>query len=414
MNTNRIKKSQKLNDLMGNCCNFLKRSSRYENDEKVDQIGYRKSSSTSKPPVIFNDIGSSQKNANGGNLTNSNNNNFNNSGAPTNGSNNLGQGISPENRSEDGNLSIPHIADFYPEVENSTVPADNPRMSTLFLPKATIEKRKKAPPPSNETNSFINSSQTNLNTLKKLSNSCSTIYVDDSTVSQPNLKSVIRLVACAIHYHIKRRTSDRSIEIFDEKIFPISTDAKVPVDYDKIVPEHRAIYKFMKNLFTSAQLTSECAIVTLIYLERVLTYAEIDLCPANWKRLLLGSILLASKVWDDQAVWNVDYCQILKDMNVDNMNELERQYLVLMQFNINVPSSVYAKYYFDLRKLDEDNNSSPLEPLTKEKAIKLEAMSSVNQDKCKDYMQYHIKHIRRTASVNNLSSPTRKSLVILS
>ena len=189
----------------------------------------------------------------------------------------------------------------------------------------------------------------------------------------------------------------------------------MPEDYHKNIPDQRYIYKFMKNLFTAAQLTAECAIVTLIYLERVLTYAEIDLCPTNWKRLLLGAILLASKVWDDQAVWNVDYCQILKDVNVENINELERQYLNLLQFNINVPSSVYAKYYFDLRTLAEDYNLSfPHEQLTKEKALKLEAMSSVCEDKYKDMIELQMRNLRRTASCDNLYSPSRKSLVILS
>ena len=37
---------------------------------------------------------------------------------------------------EDANVTVPHIADFYPE-DNSTVPADNPCTSTLFLPKAS-------------------------------------------------------------------------------------------------------------------------------------------------------------------------------------------------------------------------------------------------------------------------------------
>ena len=110
------------------------------------------------------------------------------------------------------------------------------------------------------------------------------------------------------------------------------------------IPDHREVYKFVRQLFQQAQLAAEVAMVTLIYLERLLTYAEVDFSASNWKRLTLGAIMLASKVWDDQAVWNVDFCMII-EADVEDLNTLERSFLELLQFNVNVPGSVYAKVY---------------------------------------------------------------------
>ncbi|XP_040609385.1 cyclin-Y-like protein 1 isoform X3 [Mesocricetus auratus] len=185
---------------------------------------------------------------------------------------------------------------------------------------------------------------------------------------------------------------------------------KVPEEYFKHDPEHKFIYRFVRTLFSAAQLTAECAIVTLVYLERLLTYAEIDICPTNWKRIVLGAILLASKVWDDQAVWNVDYCQILKDITVEDMNEMERHFLELLQFNINVPASVYAKYYFDLRSLADDNNLNFLfAPLSKERAQNLEAISRLCEDKYKDLCRAAM---RRSLSADNFIGIQRSNAIL--
>lgn len=294
-------------------------------------------------------------------------------------------------------------------------PSVDPSAATMFLERSKIENgmitRKKsqhqiAPQQGASISGSIGGG------LKK-SSSCSTIYLDDSTVSQPNLKNTVKCVSLAIYYHIKNRQSERRLDIFDEKLHPLTRDA-VPDEYDIHNPEHRQIYKFVRTLFNAAQLTAECAIITLVYLERLLTYADLDIAPCNWKRMVLGAILLASKVWDDQAVWNVDYCQILKDITVEDMNELERQFLELLQFNINVPSSVYAKYYFDLRTLAEANDLSfPTEPLSKERAQKLEAMSRVMQDKV---TAEALKNgMKKWSSMDNISQGgPRRSVAILS
>ncbi|XP_038828861.1 cyclin-Y isoform X1 [Salvelinus namaycush] len=289
---------------------------------------------------------------------------------------------------EDTGCNLQHISDRenMDDLNMEYNPSDHPRASTIFLSKSQTDVREKRKSVYINHLTHISENKHHAAPVRRKYSSCSTIFLDDSTVSQPNLKYTIKCVAMAIYYHIKNREIDGRmvLDIFDEKLHPL-TKSEIPADYEKHDPEQKQIYRFVRTLFSAAQLTAECAIVTLVYLERLLTYAEIDICPVNWKRIVLGAILLASKVWDDQAVWNVDYCQILKDITVEDMNELERQFLELLQFNINVPSSVYAKYYFDLRSMAEANNLSfPLEPLSRDKAQKLEAISRLCDDKYKD------------------------------
>uniref|UniRef100_A0A673C805 Cyclin-like domain-containing protein n=1 Tax=Sphaeramia orbicularis TaxID=375764 RepID=A0A673C805_9TELE len=315
----------------------------------------------------------------------------------------------PELSREDTGCNLQHISDRenIDDLPMEYNPSDHPRASTIFLSKSQTDVREK------RKSLYINHHHPG--PVRRKYSSCSTIFLDDSTVSQPNLKYTIK---CHVSVDMElflfltqtdvflsvcfsREVDGRMLlDIFDEKQHPLSK-SEVPPDYDKHDPEQKQIYRFVRTLFSAAQLTAECAIVTLVYLERLLTYAEIDICPANWKRIVLGAILLASKVWDDQAVWNVDYCQILKDITVEDMNELERQFLELLQFNINVPSSVYAKYYFDLRSLAEANNLSfPLEPLSRDKAQKLEAISRLCDDKYKDLRKLAKK---RSVSADNLT-----------
>lgn len=214
-------------------------------------------------------------------------------------------------------------------------------------------------------------------------NSTSTLFVD-STVSSPDLEQTLRCVGLSIHYIVKDGHTKEEPQLyghkFDEKRFPL-TESRVRSDYAQRIPKEEDIYRFMSRIFTAATLSAECAIITLVYVNRAVAYTNLTLHASNWKRVLLGAILMASKVWDDQAVWNVDFCTILPKIDVEDMNELERTYLEMLDFNIDVDSSVYAKYYFELRALAEKfHKDFPLTMLSKSQAETLEAMSERRHD----------------------------------
>ncbi|CAH8457207.1 unnamed protein product [Heterobilharzia americana] len=232
-------------------------------------------------------------------------------------------------------------------------------------------------------------------TLKRWS-SCSTIYVGDGCLARPDVNDMVWCVSVAIrllmHSDLNKHFSkqlhsdvfthllnvyEEVYKTFDERVYPIEhlkcdENSKSDTVNGWENSEVNSIQQFLRSLFSTALLGPECAIVALIFLERLIIGAEVAMTSWTWRRQLLACVLLASKVLDDQAVWNIDYCQILRDIHVEDLNALERHTLRLLQFNINVPFAVYAKYYFDLLTVGENagvaNQISKRKRLTPERA----------------------------------------------
>ena len=129
------------------------------------------------------------------------------------------------------------------------------------------------------------------------------------------------------------------------------------------------IAEFIKALYDCAQFSPECCIICLVYINRLIAFTEMPLQPTNWRPLMLCSLLVAQKVWDDRYLTNSDFAFIYPFFVTEEINKLEQKFLELIQYNVTVKSNLYAKYYFELRGLFKDNEKEfPMKPLDKKDA----------------------------------------------
>ena len=155
---------------------------------------------------------------------------------------------------------------------------------------------------------------------------------------------------------------------------------------EQIAPSLDDITDFFRFIYKKAQLENDCIIMSLIYVERLLRETNGGVRPRleNWKSLLFSCMIMASKVWDDLSMWNVDFSQACPagvSFPLKRINELELAILSCLNYSVKVPASAYAKYYFLIRSMlirsglagDEFKSSKPLDM---EGAKKLEFLTT--------------------------------------
>eukprot|EP01088_Endostelium_zonatum_P018725 TRINITY_DN6106_c0_g1_i1.p1 TRINITY_DN6106_c0_g1~~TRINITY_DN6106_c0_g1_i1.p1 ORF type:complete len:433 (-),score=103.02 TRINITY_DN6106_c0_g1_i1:44-1342(-) len=274
--------------------------------------------------------------------------------------------------------------------DNKDIPKDKDSKSTQLQPNSPATKPLN---PISPLTKIANFSATR-------SSSTSSLFID-SSLSAPNTNRVLRCVATALYSHISsghKETSPVFFPIFDESLHPIEPRSKKPssnASNPNTPPRVSEIYRFIEKIFTTEKLPSEVSILSLVYIERLITKSGITLHQSNWRRVLLAALMLGSKVWEDQAVWNVDFLSVYPGADVSDFNALEKTLLEKIQYNVTLTGGVYAKYYFELRSLAEkDSKSFPLNPIDKETGRKLEEKSKEQERE--------IKRGRRSLSSDNL------------
>mmetsp|Transcript_15230 Transcript_15230/g.30752 ORF Transcript_15230/g.30752 Transcript_15230/m.30752 type:complete len:714 (-) Transcript_15230:637-2778(-) len=231
-------------------------------------------------------------------------------------------------------------------------------------------------------------------------NTCGTLYVS-STMSDPDKDATIKCVCGIYRAHILQAAYEEATsgfrpqvrfdeyEIFNDvgsergaglaKEVSISrrsgnnpshddTRDEAPMDNDpsieaytadsieSIVPSLDEITAFYSDVFRRSQMETDCIIMSLIYIERLIKITVGGVRPriGNWRSVLFASMVMSSKVWDDLSMWNADFSQTCPSgvrFPLKRINELELAMLNCLKFDVKVRASEYAKYYFLLRSM---------------------------------------------------------------
>jgi len=217
---------------------------------------------------------------------------------------------------------------------------------------------------------------------RKKFNSTGTVFMSTS-INSADVDEIILCLSRSLGKLIKKMEGiepRKNKEIFSEQKYPLG-DGKTDVCQS---PTCYIIQDFLKKIFETQCLSPECGVMAAVYIDRLLENTGITFHALNWRRIVLGALLISNKVWEDLAVWNIDFLSLFCNLTLKNLNHLERDYLIDLNYSVALTASVYAKYYFELRSLsDITEEFFPSKPLDAKMACLLEARSVGLEEKVK-------------------------------
>ena len=115
---------------------------------------------------------------------------------------------------------------------------------------------------------------------------------------------------------------------------------------DTINYRFEQIFDAIKQWTKLSKMESEIPIMALVYIERLMKKTGVLLNEQNWSRIVLITLCIASKIWDDDSLENEHFAKVLPNITLKEISVLEKTFLNLIEYEVMVTSKQFAKYAF--------------------------------------------------------------------
>lgn len=172
----------------------------------------------------------------------------------------------------------------------------------------------------------------------------STTQADTEAKSPPSPKSendtlgaaIVPVLGCVLTQLCERN------DLLDE------ASPKWPSKFHCLRPPCITVKDYLVRISQYSACSGECFVLALVYIDRLIqTNPSFVVTSLNIHRLLITSVMLAAKFFDDQYVNNAYYAKV-GGVPRGEMNSLEVEFLFMANFSLFVPSEQYRQYYTEL------------------------------------------------------------------
>ena len=192
------------------------------------------------------------------------------------------------------------------------------------------------------------------------SSSTSNIFLD-TTISSLNVKNMIKAVSTILQSQLNEdmnlgKTISKKSDLYffsEEKYideYPQYFD-KQRIENIRKIPTLDDMINYIEALYNCVQFSSECCIICLIYINRIIALTGLSLQTTNWRPMVFVSLMISQKIWDDKYLSNGDFSYIYPFFEKNQLNILEMKFLEMIQYNVYVKLSVYMTFYLELKAL---------------------------------------------------------------